>query len=280
MLAGKVALITGATSGIGMATARLFAERGAKVLLSGRNAEAGVALASELGGHFLAADVAAPGTAAALVDWALRCHGRIDVLVNNAGILFRGDSQDCTDAQWDAVLAVNVTAVFRLSRAVVPVMVGQGGGAIVNVASDWGLIGAQKAIAYGTSKGAIVQLTRSMAADHARQGIRVNAVCPGDTDTPMLHILAGPEREKQLRAMAEAIPLGRIGQPKDAAAAIAFLASDDASFITGAMLPVDGGNSAVSEITRLIVIKRPRPAIGWPGRQHMEECQDGNDESL
>ena len=245
MLAGKVALITGATSGIGMATARLFAERGAKVLLSGRNAEAGVALASELGGHFLAADVAAPGTAAALVDWALRCHGRIDVLVNNAGILFRGDSQDCTDAQWDAVLAVNVTAVFRLSRAVVPVMVGQGGGAIVNVASDWGLIGAQKAIAYGTSKGAIVQLTRSMAADHARQGIRVNAVCPGDTDTPMLHILAGPEREKQLRAMAEAIPLGRIGQPKDAAAAIAFLASDDASFITGAMLPVDGGNSAV-----------------------------------
>lgn len=245
MLTGKIALITGATSGIGMATAMLFAERGAKLLLSGRNAEAGTALAAELGADFLAADVAAPGAAATLVNWAVSRHGRLDVLVNNAGILFQGDSQDCTDAQWDAVLAVNVTAVFRLSRAAVAVMAGQGGGVIVNVASDWGLVGAQKAVAYGTSKGAIVQLTRSMAADHARQGIRVNAVCPGDTDTPMLHILAGPEREARLRAMAEAIPLGRIGQPRDAAAAIAFLASDDASFITGAMLPVDGGNSAV-----------------------------------
>lgn len=245
MLAGKIALITGATSGIGMATARLFAERGAVLLLSGRNAAAGTALAAELGAKFLAADVAAPGAAQALVDWALTCHGRLDVLVNNAGILFQGDSQDCTDAQWDAVLAVNVTAVFRLSRAAVPLMARQGGGAIVNVASDWGLVGAQKAVAYGTSKGAIVQLTRSMAADHARQGIRVNAVCPGDTDTPMLRVLAGAEQEARLREMGEAIPLGRIGQPRDTAAAIAFLASDDASFITGAMLPVDGGNSAV-----------------------------------
>ena len=245
MLAGKIALITGATSGIGMATARLFAERGATLLLSGRNADAGSALASELGADFFAADVAAPGAAGMLIDWAVRCHGRLDVLVNNAGILFQGDSQDCTDSQWDAVLAVNVTAVFRLSRAAVPVMAAQGGGAIVNVASDWGLVGAQKAVAYGTSKGAIVQLTRSMAADHARQGIRVNAVCPGDTDTPMLRVLAGAEQEARLREMAEAIPLGRIGQPRDAAAAIAFLASDDASFITGAMLPVDGGNSAV-----------------------------------
>lgn len=245
MLAGKVALITGATSGIGMATARLFTERGATVLLSGRNVEAGEALAAELGAGFLAVDVAAPGAAAILIDWAVSRHGRLDVLVNNAGILFQGDSQECTDAQWDAVLAVNVTAVFRLSRAAVPVMAGQGGGAIVNVASDWGLVGAQKAVAYGTSKGAIVQLTRSMAADHARQGIRVNAVCPGDTETPMLHVLAGPDWEAQSRAMAAAIPLGRIGQPRDTAAAIAFLASDDASFVTGAMLPVDGGNSAV-----------------------------------
>jgi NAD(P)-dependent dehydrogenase (short-subunit alcohol dehydrogenase family) len=245
MLTGKIALITGATSGIGMATAQLFAERGARVLLSGRNAEVGAALAAELGGDFLAADVAAPGAATALVDWAVSRHGRLDILVNNAGILFRGDSQDCTDAQWDAVLAVNVTAVFRLSRAAVPVMAAQGGGVIVNVASDWGLVGAQKAIAYGTSKGAIVQMTRSLAADHARQGIRVNAVCPGDTETPMLRTLAGPDPEAGFRAMAAAIPLGRIGQPRDSAAAIAFLASDDASFITGAMLSVDGGSSAI-----------------------------------
>lgn len=245
MLTGKVALITGATSGIGMATARLFAKRGAKVLLSGRNAEAGAALAAELGMPFLAADVTTSGAPEALIDWAVREHGRLDILVNNAGILFQGDSQACTDTQWDAVIAVNVTSVFRMSRAAVSVMARQGGGAIVNVASDWGLVAAQKAIAYGTSKGAIVQMTRSMAADHARQKIRVNAVCPGDTDTPMLRLLAGEDKEAGLRAMAEAIPLGRIGDPQDSAAAIAFLASDDASFITGAMLPVDGGNSAV-----------------------------------
>jgi meso-butanediol dehydrogenase/(S,S)-butanediol dehydrogenase/diacetyl reductase len=245
MLVGKVVLITGATAGIGMATARLFAERGAKVLLTGRNSEAGTALAGALGGKFIAQDVATPGAATRLVDWAMQTHGRLDVLVNNAGILYQGDSQACTDAQWDSTLAVNVTAVFRLSRAAVPVMAKRGGGAIINVASDWGLVAAARAVAYGTSKGAIVQLTRSMAADHARQGIRINAVCPGDTDTAMLRREAGDGGDVRLLAMAEAIPLGRLGQPRDVAAAIAFLASDDATFITGAMLPVDGGNSAV-----------------------------------
>ena len=245
-LAGKTALITGATAGIGAATARLFAERGARLLLTGRNAAAGQALAAELGSHFLAEDVAAPGAADRLIAWAGETHGRLDVLVNNAGILSQGDSQACTDADWDAVIAVNVTAVFRLSRAAVAVMARQaGGGSIVNVASDWGLVAAQQAVAYGTSKGAIVQMTRSMAADHARQAVRVNAVCPGDTDTAMLRGEAGPDVETRLAAMAEALPLGRIGQPRDVAAAIAFLASDDAAFITGAMLPVDGGNSAV-----------------------------------
>jgi NAD(P)-dependent dehydrogenase (short-subunit alcohol dehydrogenase family) len=245
-LARKVALITGATAGIGAATARLFAERGATLLLTGRNAAAGEALAAELGAHFLAEDVAAPGAADRLIAWAAATHGRLDVLVNNAGILSQGDSQACTDADWDAVMAVNVTAVFRLSRAAVAVMARQaGGGSVVNVASDWGLVAAQQAVAYGTSKGAIVQMTRSMAADHARQAVRVNAVCPGDTDTAMLRQSAGTDVEAQLAAMAEALPLGRIGQPRDVAAAIAFLASDDAAFITGAMLPVDGGNSAI-----------------------------------
>lgn len=244
-LGGKIVLITGATAGIGAATARLFAERGATLLLTGRNEAAGQALAAELGADFRAEDVAAPGAADRLIAWAVTRHGRLDVLVNNAGILFQGDSQSCTDAQWDAVMAVNVTAVFRLSRAAVAVMARQGGGAIINVSSDWGLVAAQQAVAYGTSKGAIVQLTRSMAADHARQGIRVNAVCPGDTDTAMLRGEAGPDVEARLAAMAEALPLGRLGQPRDVAAAIAFLASDDAAFITGAMLPVDGGNSAV-----------------------------------
>jgi len=245
-LDSKITLITGATAGIGAATARLFAERGATLLLTGRNEAAGQALAAELGADFRAEDVASPGAADRLVAWAVARHGRLDVLVNNAGILSQGDSQACSDAEWDAVMAVNVTSVFRLSRAAVALMAGQaGGGAIVNVSSDWGLVAAQQAVAYGTSKGAIVQMTRSMAADHARQGIRVNAVCPGDTDTAMLRQAAGADVEARLAEMAQALPLGRIGQPRDVAAAIAFLASDDAAFITGAMLPVDGGNSAV-----------------------------------
>ena len=243
MLTGKVALITGATAGIGMATARLFAERDATLLLTGRNAAAGETLAAELGVQFLAADMTNADTPARLLAWAERIYGRLDILVNNAGILFQGDSQTCTDAQWDSTMMVNVTSVFRLSRAAVPLMARHGGGAIINVASDWGLVAAAQAVAYGTSKGAIVQLTRSMASDHARQGIRVNAVCPGDTDTAMLRGEA--DGEARLSDLAAAIPLGRIGQPRDIAAAIAFLASDDASFITGAMLPVDGGNSAV-----------------------------------
>jgi NAD(P)-dependent dehydrogenase (short-subunit alcohol dehydrogenase family) len=142
-------------------------------------------------------------------------------------------------------MAVNVTALFRMSRAVVPVMRSQKSGAIINIASDWGLVAAQSAAAYGASKGAVVQLTRSMAADHARDGIRVNAVCPGDTDTQMLDPGNDAGRAARLQKMADAIPLGRIAQPRDIAAVIAFLASDDAAFITGAMLPVDGGNSAV-----------------------------------
>jgi len=245
MLADKIALITGATAGIGEATARLFAQRGAKLVLTGRNSQAGTALAAALGAVFAAVDITMPGAAEHLVFTALQNFGRLDVLVNNAGALHRGDAVNTTDAQWDDLMAVNVAAVFRLSRAVVPVMRAQKSGVIINVASDWGLVAAQGAAAYGASKGAVVQLTRSMAADHARDGIRVNAVCPGDTDTRMLDPGDDAGRPARLQAMADAIPLGRVGQPRDVAAAIAFLASDDAAFITGAMLPVDGGNSTV-----------------------------------
>jgi len=245
MLEGKIALITGATAGIGEATAKLLAERGAKLVLTGRNAQAGTELAAALGAVFVAVDITMPGAAEHLVFTTLQKFGRLDVLVNNAGALHRGDAVNTTDAQWDQIITVNVSAVFRLSRAAIPVMRAQKSGVIINVASDWGLIAAQGAAAYGASKGAVVQLTRSMAADHARDGIRVNAVCPGDTDTQMLDPGNDEGRAARLQKMANAIPLGRVGQPRDIAAAIAFLASDDAAFITGAMLPVDGGNSAV-----------------------------------
>jgi meso-butanediol dehydrogenase/(S,S)-butanediol dehydrogenase/diacetyl reductase len=254
-LADKVVIITGGTRGIGAATVRTCAELGGKVVLTGRDESAGVAIEREIrasGGaaRFVQGDVTAPGFAERLIDGVLGQEGRIDVLVNNAGILSRSNAADCTDAEWDAAIATNVTAVFQLCRAVVPVMRRQfkndgRAGAIVNIASDWAVVGAHNAVAYGASKGAVAQLTRSMAVDHAKDGIRVNAVCPGDTETDML--LSGRGEEDQgdvLRRLGRAIPLGRVGKPPDIAAAVAFLASDAASYVTGILLPVDGGSTA------------------------------------
>jgi NAD(P)-dependent dehydrogenase (short-subunit alcohol dehydrogenase family) len=195
--------------------------------------------------HCLSADVTHQEAADRLVAHAVKLFGGLDVLVNNAGILFRGTALECTDAEWDATLQTNVTSVFRLSRAALRVMTGKKSGAIVNMASDWGLVGARGAAAYGASKGAIIQLTRSMALDHAADGIRINAVCPGDTDTRMLDgAMFGLPRTELLRTLGKAIPLGRVGRPAEVADAVCFLASDQSSFITGATLAVDGGNSA------------------------------------
>ncbi len=249
---GRSVIVTGSTAGIGRAVALAFAAEGARLTLTGRNRERGAEVvaaclaAGAEAARFLAADVTAPDTAEMVIGAAVDAHSRLDVLVNNAGILFRGDALACTDAQWDATIATNVTAVFRFSRAAVRVMAPQGSGAIVNIASDWALVAAHGALAYGVSKGAVAQLTRSMAADHARQGIRVNAVCPGDTDTAMLDTgMATADRAAGLARLGAAIPLGRVAQPEEVARAVVFLASDAASFITGALLPVDGGNSAV-----------------------------------
>jgi NAD(P)-dependent dehydrogenase (short-subunit alcohol dehydrogenase family) len=251
-LEGKIALVTGATSGIGEATALAMAEEGAQLLLTGRDAARGAAVLAAVrkvgaDGLFVADDVREPGTAKRLVAAAVERFGRLDILVNNAGVIFRHRADSCSDAEWDAVMDTNVTAVFRLCRAAIPQMRKQGGGAIVNVASDWALVGGRDAFAYCVSKGAVAQMTRAMALDHAAEGIRVNAICPGDTATPMLasgaEVRAGGGEDWQA-AFGSALPLGRVAQPGEIARGIVFLAGADAAIMTGSMLVMDAGNTA------------------------------------
>jgi len=247
-LKNKTVLVTGGTSGIGAAIARAFASAGASVALSGRDLARGEAVAAETGGVFLAADVSKQDSCGALIEDVVRRFGRLDVLVNNAGIFHRGDAVETSDDHWRQTMTVNVDAPFWLSRAAIPVMRRQGGGAIVNIASDWALVGGRRAVAYCTSKGALLQMTRAMALDHAKEGIRINAVCPGDTDTPMLEAeLAAndPARQAALAEHGAGIPMGRIGLPEEVAKAVLFLASAHASFTTGAALLVDGGHTAM-----------------------------------
>jgi NAD(P)-dependent dehydrogenase (short-subunit alcohol dehydrogenase family) len=248
----KTVLVTGATSGIGRAAARAFAAAGAKVALSGRDRGRGSKARdsiAETGGQaaFFAEELTSPGAGSRLVERTLDAFGSIDVLVNNAGIIHRATAEDTTDDQWLETFAVNVHAVFYLSRAVLPAMRAAGGGAIVNVASDAALIGAPRMAAYCASKGAVLQLTRAMALDCASDGIRINAVCPDNVDTPMLTgeaLQLGENPERYLRDSAQAIPLGRVAKPEEVADAILFLASARAAFLTGVGLPVDGGYTA------------------------------------
>ncbi len=251
MLQDKVILVTGGTAGIGAAVAALCAAKGACLIVTGRNLDRGEQVCRAIraqGGtaEFLHSDATDLSSAETAVGAAVSRFGRLDGLVNNAGILVRGDAPACTDDDWERVMAINATAVFRHARAAIRQMRRQEtGGAIVNVASDWGLVGAEQAVAYAASKGAVVQLTRSMALDHARDRIRVNAVCPGDTDTGMLiGNTPAADRKDQLARLGAALPLGRVATPADVAAAIMFLLSADAAFVTGVCLPVDGGNTA------------------------------------
>ena len=251
-LQDKIVLVTGATSGIGAAIAEACAAEGATLMLTGRSGERGSAMRQKLvaaGGRadFLAGNLSDPSWPDELVAATVKRHGRLDVLVNNAGITHRGAIDRCSDVDWDDVIAVNVTAVFRLSRAAVRQMKRQAGGVIVNIASDWGLVGGRNALAYCTSKGAVVQLTRAMALDHAGDGIRVNCVCPGEVDTPMLAsgiAKRGLDHAEGLKRLADGIPLGRVARPEEIGKAVVFLAAADSSFVTGAMLSVDGGSTA------------------------------------
>lgn len=250
--AGRSALVTGGTSGIGAACARALAEGGASVLLTGRSAERGADVVADIraaGGdaRFAAGDLRERGFCERVVAQALEPLGRLDVLVNNAGVWISGSALETSDAQWDETLRTNLDAVFFVSRASLRPMRAQRRGAIVNVSSDWGLVGGERAAAYCASKGAVVLLTKAMALDHARDGIRINAVCPTDTDTPMMltdYRLRGVSESEGRRQSAAAIPMGRMAEAEEVARAVCFLASDAAGLITGVALPIDGGTTA------------------------------------
>lgn len=247
---GKVALVTGGTSGIGEATAVRLAAEGARVAIVGRDSERGNALAERIGTEggeavFVEADVTQENEVSAMVDAVMSRFGGIDVLVNNAGIINFGTVITADIDEWDALMATNVRSVFLVSRSALPHMIAGGGGSVVNLGSNLGLVGTRGAAAYATSKGAIVQLTKAMALDHVADGIRVNCVCPGTIDTPLVQRQRVGRTEEQLRQsdarLRERHPIGRMGTPEEVAAVIAFLASDEASFVTGSLYSVDGG---------------------------------------
>ena len=250
-LANKVALITGGTSGIGEATALLFAREGAAVAVAGRSEERGrkvVAGIEKSGGKaiFILADVRQAGDCRRAVDHTVRAFGRLDVLLNNAGVYYPHDTLECSEEEWDLQLDINLKGAFLMSKFALPGMIAQGGGVIVNNSSGWGLVGGDKAVAYCASKGGMVLMTKAMAIDHGRQGIRVNCICPGDVETPMLPgdaKMRGLDWSTYLAGCANR-PLGRIGTSEEIAKVALFLASDDSSFITGATLAVDGGGTA------------------------------------
>lgn len=254
-LTGKTAIITGATSGIGKATALLFADEGADLVITGRRVGLGTRVEAECRARgarcvFIAADHARAEDCQKVVDAALREFGRIDILFNNAGIVTKGTAVTTEESVWRETLEINVTAVWRMSKLVLPVMKKQGRGAIVNNGSDWSVVAGRDAFPYVVSKGAVGLMTKAMALDFARDGIRVNAVCPGDTFVDRWlekGYFEGSDPvtlEEAVRESSAYIPMGRFGKPEEIAKAVLFLASDDSSFVTGHLLLVDGGNTA------------------------------------
>lgn len=251
-LSGKVAVLSGGASGIGLGTGKLLAAYGAKVVLLDVSREKGEAAAKEITNEgnvavFKKCDVTNNADCMNTIGEIEKEFGRIDILFNNAGVTVRKTVVDLTEDEWDFVLDVGLKGTYLLSKYTIPVMAKNGGGSIINTGSGWGLKGGDKAAAYCAVKGGIVNLTRAMAIDHGPQNIRVNSVNPGDTDTALLREEGrqlGEEIEAFLVDSAKGRPLERLGTPNDIAKAVLFLASDLASWVTGAALVVDGGGIA------------------------------------
>lgn len=246
----KVALITGGTEGIGFATAKLFLKEGATVVISSRSKEKGAKALRRLRRigkvQFVQGDVARAADARRMVEQTVREFGRLDILFNNAGVYLQRFAENMTEEEWDWLIDTNLKGTFLVSKYAIPQMKRQGGGVIINNSSDAGLVGNRECPAYCASKGAITVMTKAMALDYAKMNIRVNCVHPGTIDTPMLaHEADASENPKAyLKHENETHPIGRIGRPEEVANAVLFLASDEASFVTGASLSVDGGLTA------------------------------------
>jgi NAD(P)-dependent dehydrogenase (short-subunit alcohol dehydrogenase family) len=243
---GKVALVTGAASGIGRASALAFAREGAKTVVADVLVEGGeetVRIIKAAGGDalFVRTDVSKAAEVETLIQKVVETYGRLDYAHNNAGILGTGaPTADCTEENWDRTIAINLKGIWLCMKYAIPQMLKQGGGAIVNTASVAGLVGFQGLPAYSASKGGVVQLTRTAALEYAKAGIRVNAVCPSGIRTPMLERVLADQPEVEASIIATE-PIGRMGKPEEIAEAVVWLCSDAASFVTGDAMPVDGG---------------------------------------
>ena len=251
-LIDKVAVVSGGASGIGKACVKLLSSAGAKVAILDIDIGRGKEVAKEIndqGGKafFLKCDVSKDKPCRRAIEQTVDKFGNLDILVNAAGIVTRASVLETSEATWDKIISVNLKSVYLLSRHSIPLMTQVGGGVIINISSCWGLVGGKSAAAYCASKGAVVLLTKAMALDHGPQNIRVNCICPGDTDTPLLRseaIELGIKYDQMVQESSKDRPLGRIGTPMDIAQAVLFLLSNTSAFITGSILVVDGGGLA------------------------------------
>ena len=241
-LQGKVALVTGFGSGLGQAIAVLFAKEGASVIGTSKTEAKGretLEMIHKIGGKalFLSGDVGNSKQMGTLVEQAVKNFGGLDIVINSAGVRINGSITEITEEDWDRTIDTNLKGVFVVSRLAIPEMIKRGGGVIINIAARSGIAGQAGRAAYCASKGGMITLTEAMAMDHAGQKIRVNCICPGPTRTPMID----PSTPEKLARYTARVPLGRIGEPEDVAHAALYLASDEASMVTAAILPVDGG---------------------------------------